>query len=261
MKNDFFTVCGFNFTSDSCNGDVTNLLMAHTVFNPAHDLNVDGNKLNYRLYTRPNPREEILLTTNTYDELNPLLETKVLLHGWIEGHNTPWIIDMKDTYLLKGEFNVIIPDWDAYVNAPYFYVVPIASGVGRELGHFLANLSDLSRIELSNTHIVGHSLGAHIAGVAGKQIYSRTGRKVARISSLDAAGPLFNDNHVSRRIDAGDADFVDAIHTNGFVAGYGGNYGSVDFYVNGGVFQPGCKSLLQFLNSRITCLVAFDFSK
>lgn len=256
-----FTVHGYNFTLDSCNDDVTKIKIRQSTFNPAYDLNVNPNKLNYRLYTRSNPEQEILLTTDNYEKLNPMLETKILLHGWLEGHDRPFIIDMKNIYLFKREFNVIIPDWDAYVDVPYIYVVPTALGVGKELGDFLVNLSDLSRIDLSNTHIVGHSLGAHIAGVAGKQIYSRTGRKVARISSLDAAGPLFNGNHVSRRIDAGDADFVDAIHTNGFVAGYKRNYASVDFYVNGGVFQPGCKSLVQFLNSRITCTEAFKFGK
>lgn len=42
------------------------------------------------------------------------------------------------------------------------------------------------------------------------------------------------------KLDAGDAQFVDVIHTNAFLQGTIQSSGHVDFYMNGGVIQPGC---------------------
>lgn len=39
-------------------------------------------------------------------------------------------------------------------------------------------------------HCVGHSLGSHTCGFAGKNM-ARLGLRMARISALDPAGPLF----------------------------------------------------------------------
>lgn len=53
------------------------------------------------------------------------------------------------------------------------------------------------------------------------------------------------------KLDAGDAKFVDVIHTNAFVQGQVQESGHVDFYVNGGTIQPGCwaeESTLDILN-------------
>ena len=47
------------------------------------------------------------------------------------------------------------------------------------------------------------------------------------------------------RLDSGDAEFVDVVHSNSapFNLGYYGNCGHVDFYPNGGDDQPGCNNL------------------
>ncbi|XP_064606656.1 pancreatic lipase-related protein 3-like [Liolophura sinensis] len=92
-------------------------------------------------------------------------------------------------------------------------------------------------------HLIGHSLGAHVAGYAGSQLNGALGR----ISGLDPAGPLFEDSHTKVRLDSTDALFVDVIHTNGdkFIEGGLGTMvemGDADFYPNGGMEQPGCAS-------------------
>lgn len=66
--------------------------------------------------------------------------------------------------------------------------------------------------------LVGHSLGSHIAGVAGKQVKRLTGRQIGRIMALDPAGPCFGGS-ADGRIDRGDADYVEVIHTNGGALG------------------------------------------
>lgn len=42
------------------------------------------------------------------------------------------------------------------------------------------------------------------------------------------------------KLDASDANFVDVIHTNALLQGKIERCGHVDFYMNGGVMQPGC---------------------
>lgn len=66
-----------------------------------------------------------------------------------------------------------------------------------------------------------------------------------RISALDPANQFFEGTDPRARVDPGDADFVDVMHTDiGVVAalsfGIIAPCGDIDFYVNGGENQPGC---------------------
>lgn len=61
---------------------------------------------------------------------------------------------------------------------------------------------------------------------------------------MDPAGPLFEHVDESERLDAGDADFVDVIHTCTILYGMKEPVGHVDFYPNGGNNQAGCSSAL-----------------
>lgn len=57
---------------------------------------------------------------------------------------------------------------------------------------------------------------------------------------LDPAMPLFVTTDVDNKLDASDAEFVDVLHTNSLVQGKVERCGHVDFYLNGGIIQPGC---------------------
>ena len=88
-------------------------------------------------------------------------------------------------------------------------------------------------------HLIGHSCGTHLAGVAGSSV---TSGKIPRITGLDPSHYPTNDTRIT--LDISDADFVDIVHTNG---GTGDDdraifdpMGHVDFYANGGNHQPGC---------------------
>lgn len=94
-------------------------------------------------------------------------------------------------------------------------------------------------IPLESVHILGHSLGAHIAGNVGKYFNGLIGR----ITALDPAGPLFF-KASSDACSPSDAKFVDVIHTDGGVLGEMTPRGHVDFYPNRGLPpQPGCQML------------------
>jgi hypothetical protein len=62
------------------------------------------------------------------------------------------------------------------------------------------------------------------------------------VSGLDPAMPFFVTVNRDQKLDASDAAFVDVIHTNALVQGKIEASGDVDFYVNGGISQPGCWS-------------------
>lgn len=97
--------------------------------------------------------------------------------------------------------------------------------------------------------MIGHSLGAHIAGFAGKTVQNYTNSSsVGRITALDPAGPLYLLAGPNDRLANTDADLVVALHTDGGVLGYLGEIGNIDFYANGGTpHQPGC---FDFLTSK-----------
>lgn len=60
------------------------------------------------------------------------------------------------------------------------------------------------------------------------------------VLGLDPALPLFITGNREHKLDKSDALFVDVIHTDGFGDGKIERSGHVDFYMNGGVNQPGC---------------------
>lgn len=94
----------------------------------------------------------------------------------------------------------------------------------------------------SKITLVGHSLGAHIAGIAGKQVYKRTGQLLSRITALDPAGPCFSNIHVDGKLVKSDANYVDVIHTNGGMLGLKESMGN-DF--------KSCSTFLIFVFIRI----------
>ena len=63
------------------------------------------------------------------------------------------------------------------------------------------------------------------------------------ITGLDPAGPSHINVEAAFRLDKGDADQVDVIHTDteGFGTKRDETVGHIDFFPNGGDKQPGCK--------------------
>lgn len=155
---------------------------------------------------------------------------------------------------LRGEnegkkFNVVVVDWGKLASASFwtalFYypqAVQNVARVGEHVANFIKFLLDAEAIcSLGKVHLLGFSLGAHVAGVAGMYLKNKTGIKVGRITGFDPAGPEFGEDvKPNYRLDKEDADFVDVIHSNAGNLGTDLLSGHVDFFVNGGTEQPGC---------------------
>lgn len=241
-------------------GDLSNVLRQLPFSNP---LLFDGfplsrNDVTYWLYTRNNPNiPDILKRTSTrFGNLEPENEIKFIVHGWMESANRTYYRGLIDAYLIRGNYNVIGVDWSRPSLSEYTISSRNTKTAGRELGDFIIKLNKNMGIPFEQIHILGHSLGAHLAGFAGKRVLSRTGSKVRRISALDAAGPLFESPipvDRNNRLDQSDAEFVDCIHTDGGIFGMVQPIGHADFYPNGGLpRQPGCSTInIRQLSSRV----------
>ncbi|XP_046966598.1 pancreatic triacylglycerol lipase-like [Vanessa cardui] len=207
--------------------------------------NPDNNR--YLLYTRNNPVVSQTLRFNNsnsialsqFDANNP---TIVVVHGWLNDQHTELNKVITDAYLRKSNVNVIVMEWSKLASSNYATACAGVPAVGRRLGQFLEFLHSATGAPFEAMHIIGVSLGAHVIGHAGREL----GGKVARITGLDPAGPLWHLN--SNRIRASDAVYVEAIHTDGGPVGLGIGkaVADADFFPNGGVIQPGC--LTNFCN-------------
>ncbi|XP_019760176.2 uncharacterized protein LOC109537746 isoform X2 [Dendroctonus ponderosae] len=175
---------------------------------------------------------------------NKSLPTKVLIHGFGSDCGYIWAYEVRSALIAVEEVNTICVDWSNGAALPN-YVKASANTrlVGKQLSLLLSGLVEKNGLSLMNTHLIGFSLGAHIAGFAGADLGN-----LSRITGLDPAGPLFESQDTRARLDETDASFVDVIHSNGenlILGGLGSSQpmGHVDFYPNGGRMQKGCSHL------------------
>merc|ERR1712137_156269 len=213
----------------------------------------DASDIVFELFTRQNPTEPQLLKLDDpkgvlASNFDPNLPTRFFAHGWNADANSGY--STRNAYLQKEECNFISVDWStlsAGINYPYIAVVNVPKA-GNHVGAFIDLLISVASAPLDSFHLIGFSLGAHVIGQAGASI--RAG-KVPRITGLDPAGPGFTTDDGSIRLDREDALFLDVIQTNSGNLlenglGYGAPIGHIDFFPNGGEFQPGCLLPLGF---------------
>uniref|UniRef100_F6R3G8 Triacylglycerol lipase n=1 Tax=Ornithorhynchus anatinus TaxID=9258 RepID=F6R3G8_ORNAN len=192
----------------------------------------------FLLYTNENPNrcQEIKATdpqSILASNFKTNRKTHFIIHGFIDKGEGNWLTDMCQKIIQAEQTNCICVDWRRGSRTFYSQAVNNIRVVGaKEL-----------RYSPSNVHIIGHSLGAHAAGEAGK----RTTGEIGRITGLDPAEPCFQGAPEDVRLDPSDALFVDVIHTDsapmipckGF--GMSQTVGHLDFFPNGGKQMPGCK--------------------
>ncbi|XP_041085328.1 lipoprotein lipase-like isoform X1 [Polyodon spathula] len=199
---------------------------------------------------RPSAPEEDVCYINPSDpdalnacNFNLTSKTFLVIHGWtVSGMFESWISKLVAAlYEREHDANVIVVDWLNRAHQHYPVAAENTKLVGQDIARFIDWMEEKANFPLDNVHLIGYSLGAHVAGFAG----SHASNKVGRITGLDPAGPVFEGTHAQGRLSPDDAHFVDVLHTFtrgslGLSIGIQQPVGHVDIYPNGGSFQPGC---------------------
>ncbi|XP_063698114.1 lipase member H-like [Culicoides brevitarsis] len=146
---------------------------------------------------------------------------------------TPKYIKHEDTtacvvYWLKLAWNIHYPE----------IVTRDARIVARKITQFIEDNEIDQKIGLENITLVGHGIGAHIAGFVGQHFIAEQDTKIGAIYALDPAGPLYTNlvrEKPENRLDKHDAEYVQTICTN--MGGFGAkiNLGHQNFRPNLGL--------------------------
>ncbi|XP_037042899.1 pancreatic lipase-related protein 2-like [Bradysia coprophila] len=171
------------------------------------------------------------------------LPTVFVIHGYLSGYT---LLDkfQRAWQHLSPKMNLIGIDWskgstDFNYNQAVRNIPTAGSAVGRFIMDAIRNRLITNPYSI---HIIGHSLGAHVAGFVGKYMASSgpNPQILRHISALDPAGPTIGSYECSRRLCYTDASFVETFYTNGGTLGMYNPIESLDLYMNGGKSQPHC---------------------
>ena len=66
--------------------------------------------------------------------------------------------------------NIISVDWGNGAGFPYSQAAANTRVVGAEVASLVKMLRDRVGMDMSDVHVIGHSLGAHVAGYAGARV-------------------------------------------------------------------------------------------
>ena len=181
----------------------------------------------FHLFTRQNPSIPFIMRPSvTRDELlrserspfRPDKPIKWITHGFHTNlDKSEWMLDMKDKVLAHEDANVILTNWGRGAS-PALAFYPRAAANAHVVAKMIVKLLRRIRqdLNMSQVHLIGHSLGAHIMGFVGsafteeylqqEQIRLNTGnpaklegspnvkateRLIGRITACDPALPCF----------------------------------------------------------------------
>ncbi|XP_045424789.1 pancreatic lipase-related protein 2-like [Lemur catta] len=202
----------------------------------------------FLLYTNENPDNFQVIDAADPDTIKASnfrldRKTRFIIHGFTDNGEDSWLSDICQNMFKVEKVNCICVDWKLGARTTYSQAVQNVRVVGAEIAYFTQILSTELGYSPEDVHLIGHSLGAHVAGEAGRRLEGHVGR----ITGLDPAEPCFQDTPEEVRLDPSDAVFVDVIHTDaaplipslGF--GMSQKVGHLDFFPNGGEEMPGCQ--------------------
>ena len=205
------------------------------------------------------------------------MNTFIAVHGFNSGYEaSEWLPELKNLILNYTSDNFIAVDWSGGADIfNYQRARANTRVVGAQIARFIQLIGNEFGISPNKVTLIGHSLGAHIMGYAGKRFNQFTmappsgnftsgnygdgtnetvpyrSVKISNILALDPAGPCFGFNDtsypVTDRLHSTDAALVEVVHTNGIYGGEGIDIklGHLDYFPNGGQVQPGCPAPLE----------------
>ena len=77
---------------------------------------------------------------------------------------------MKNTLLRVEDLNVITVDWRKGADYPYAQAASNCQIAGAEIAKLIKILVSKNGANIDDFHLIGHSLGSHVAGYAGERL-------------------------------------------------------------------------------------------
>lgn len=154
------------------------------------------NWFNYTLHFTYKLSKTILINHQSdFDKISSVYKPKYknvfIVHGWLNSVKYDlWLNQTKEMIFEshRGRINLFIVDWSSLASNRYYYTSASSTKIiGRQLAEFIKFLKNHFLINMDHVHIIGHSLGAHIAGFTGKSL-QESGIKIGKITALD---PVF----------------------------------------------------------------------
>lgn len=170
---------------------------------------------------------------------DPRKKNLFISHGWTNNFESSVNRYIKPAALSAADVNVFVVDWSNLAKYLYPTAKSAVPSVGQIEADFILYLIETYQLAPKDFYLVGHSLGAHVAGCAGDAV-QKAKSSVASIVGLDPAGPLYLLIDKDIIIDESDGDVVHIIHTNTNFLGIRSSLGHADYFPNGGGIQPGC---------------------
>ena len=208
--------------------------------NPVQTIKISSQE--FRFY---NTKGEIL--SQSYASFNPSAKTILFISDFSPTPNDSEIIKQ---YGIKNKgANIFRIDWSKSDwkkgtvetgKLPFVSEYSEAKEEIKTVGESIADYLIKKGLDPSNIELVGHGLGAHVAGIAANKIaahyeknyHAHHRKKIDLIVGLDASG-LDKKTSLQDRLDKDDATRVVGIHTNPDSFGFGdpNPYGHLDVYV------------------------------
>ena len=158
---------------------------------PEPSFNADNDVI-FLLFTRRNRNagQRITFDMNTVRNSNWVAANgaRFIIHGWNSNQNTGLNTFIRNSFLDRADHNVVVVDWGAGAQNPNYLTARNHVGaVGATVARMINALRNASPALTApgRVIIVGHSLGSHVAGHAGKLV---SGPQVSAIFGTDPAG-------------------------------------------------------------------------
>ncbi|XP_060835446.1 pancreatic triacylglycerol lipase-like [Rhopalosiphum padi] len=192
------------------------------------------------LYTNKTKDDPVELSEDSIKNIQFAMtfDLKILIHGVKGSRDDDFNTLMRNAYFSQAEYNIITIDYHPIATSLKCYDVAVRNLpiIAKCITQLLDKILD-EYDQFEYIHAIGFSLGGQAAGLVGKLLKAK-GKTLNRATGLDPALPHFE--YMWNNLDKHSATVVDVIHTNCGALGQMLPIGTVDFYANGAITQPGC---------------------
>ncbi|KAK9400841.1 Pnliprp1: Pancreatic lipase-related protein 1 [Crotalus adamanteus] len=118
---------------------------------------------------------------------SPLRKTRFVIHGYTSTGKYGWVVELCLLLVDVEDINCFAVDWEDGAKCTYFIAGSNIRVLGAVIAKFIFTMMKIYQYCPSNVHLIGHSLGAHTAGEAGRRL-QYVGKKSPGIGRISGEG-------------------------------------------------------------------------